>query len=137
MSNGNYVPFSREMPPDTTWYTNKNKTLGFVMFALILDAKYKNGAWNGVSVNRGDVVFGRGKYATKLGMNEKTLAYSLVQLEKLGEIKVETKPGWNGYTKVSILKYNDYVAHIKNKPKNKEENEGDNYDHYFDDAVQF
>lgn len=138
MSNGNFVPYSRASIPDTTWFTNKNKTLSFLMFVLLLDAHYKKGAWYGIPINRGEVVFGCQRYAERLGMNEKTLIYSLKQLEKLGEIKVETKTGFNGYTKVSILKYDNYVPKLEygEKPK-KQEDEGDGVDHYFDDAIQY
>lgn len=110
------------------------------MYTLILEAQYKKGAWHGVSVNRGDVVIGIKKFADRLNMAEKTLAYSLEQLAQLGEIKLETKTGFNGYTKVSILNYDNYVPKLEySKPKKQEQNEdeGGDYDHYFDDAVQY
>jgi len=143
MNNGNFVPYSRESIPETVWYTNRNKNITAVMFALLLDAKYKNGAWKGIKVNRGDIILSCSKYAERLGMSASTMAYTLEQLEKLGEIKVETKPGFYGYTKVSILKYDNYVPKLEyNKPKQKQsgENEGENgkdYSMYEEDAVMW
>ena len=143
MSNGNFVPYSRESIPETTWYTNRNKNITAVMFALLLDAHYKKGAWYGIPLNRGDVLFSSKKYAERLGIPEKTLSYTLKQLEKLGEIKLESKSGFNGYTKVSILKYDNYVPKLEyNKPKQKQsgENEGENgkdYSMYEEDAVMW
>ena len=126
---GNFVAFRRDVIKETTWYTNKNKTLSFLMFALITDAKYRNGAWHGIEVKRGDVVLGISHYANALGMDRSTLAYNLKELEKLGAIKLETKKGFNGYTRVSVLHYDDYVMKPsgKEKPKENEKAEDDGW----------
>lgn len=124
--NKHFTSFLVDEIEETTWYTHKNKNFTALMFVLILHANRKRGAWMGIDIKRGEWVFSQIRLSHDIGMTQSTLSYSLKQLEKMGLIKLETHEGKNGYTKVSILKYDDYVLTEKAE-KSEEEQEYPQY----------
>ena len=101
---------------ETEWYTGCSANVVFLMFHLILSANYESTIWRGIKVKRGELVcsIGNTEHPGRL-MNETRLSFSslkrsLEKLEELGEIKVTSKKGFNGYTLISVLNYDLYVG---------------------------
>ena len=109
--NKHFTPLVAE--DETVWFTHKNKNITALMYALITHANRKRGAWKGISIGRGEWVLSQKGFAEKFNVSISTLRYTLKQLEKMGLIKLETHEGFNGFTKVSILHYDDYVLSEK------------------------
>lgn len=120
---------------ETEWYTGCTANVVFLMFHLILSANYEATTWRGIKVKRGEFVcsIGNTEHPGRL-MNETRLPYSslkraLDKLEEIGEIKVTSKTGFNGYTLISVLNYDLYAGmdkKVANKSDNKAAKKADN-----------
>jgi len=144
MNNLGFIPLKREPILDSEWFNYQYtvnagenetvyKTLTYVMLSLLFKANFKDA----YGLKRGQCVVGSLKSAKEWNMSKTAVNRILTRLEKMGEIKCERKPGIG--TTITLLKYDEYVLKPakKGSKKKNEENEGGEYDHYFDDAVQF
>lgn len=90
------------------WYNDANTFRVFVH--LLLMATHKDGRYRGYEVKRGEVVTGRLKLASTLGLSENEVRRSLDKLKSTGEI---TSRITNRFSIVTICKYDVYQS-IKN-----------------------
>lgn len=128
--------------------TNKSKDASFVLLSrslktcsfkrnpervalwvhLVLDANYtsKVVTFNGALVNRkrGQVVTSRKQLAFDCGLTESCVKAALKAFESEDRIRVETKKGVNGFTIITLLKYDVYQPVFD--PKNDENNDQTN-----------
>ncbi len=95
---------------------------------LVLDANYtsKVVTFNGALVNRkrGQVVTSRKQLAFDCGLTESCVKAALKAFESEDRIRVETKKGVNGFTIITLLKYDVYQPVFD--PKNDENNDQTN-----------
>lgn len=68
------------------WF-KEHETFKLFMF-LLLKANHKEGAWQGVSINRGQILTGRKKLSEATGLSEQSVRTSLKRLKNSGEIEV-------------------------------------------------
>jgi len=108
---------------ETGWFTGCSSNTVFLMFYLLLSANYEAATWRGIKLKRGELIcsIGNAAHPGRL-MNEtrlpySTLARSLEKLEQLGEIKVSSKTGFNGYTLISVVNYDLYTGADKKTDK--------------------
>jgi len=87
------------------WYEEANTFRVFVH--LLLNASYKDGYWQGVAVNRGQVVVGRSKLAADLKISEQQARTCIERLISTNEI---TTKSTNKFTIVTICKYDTYQS---------------------------
>jgi uncharacterized phage protein (TIGR02220 family) len=102
MSTEGWVCFYRKME-EWEWY--KVPHMLHLFFHLIVKANHKDGKWQGIQVNRGQLVTGRKSLSGATGISEQTVRTCLVRLEKTGEI---TQKSTNKYSVITICKYDDY-----------------------------
>lgn len=87
------------------WASDPNMVTLFVH--LLLSASPWDTTWKGVEIKRGQVVFGRKKWAENTGISEQSLKTCLKRLKLTGEI---TSRSTNKYTIITISKYNEYQS---------------------------
>lgn len=118
MIEGN-VYINRQAVSEAEWFGYGNASVAWIMVYLILSANYKDTA----RAKRGEVItslgaFGKpGMIMADLGLSVDVVRNSLKVLEKLGEIKVVSKSGRHGGTRISVVNYDKYTA-VKDKPNN-------------------
>jgi len=85
-----------------------------VFIHLLLAASNRDTKWKGVELKRGQVIFGRSKWAEKTGISEQGLRTCLKRLKDTQEIRTEST---SKYTIVTIVNYNEYQAkEVGNQP---------------------
>jgi hypothetical protein len=72
---------------------------------LLIEASHQNTRWKGQEIRRGQVIFGRLKWAEKTGISEQGLRTCLKKLKLTGEIDIKST---NKYSIVTILNYDEY-----------------------------
>ena len=77
-----------------------------VFLHLLLNANYEDGEYHGVEVKAGQVVFGRKKYSSALGLSERSVRTAIEHLHKTGEIS--TSKTTNKFTVITIEKWGMY-----------------------------
>lgn len=87
------------------WY--KDPITKAVFIDLLITANWKDGAYKGHPIKRGQTVIGRKAMADKLGISEQQVRTALLHLEKSGEI---SRNSTNKFTIVTLCKYNDYQS---------------------------
>lgn len=101
---GGYVQLDRKIMK-WEWYDDANTFRVFVH--LLLTCNHKAAKWHGQNVLRGQVITGRLKLATVLGLTEMQVRTSLNKLKNTGEITIKTT---NQNSLVTICKYNTYQS---------------------------
>lgn len=142
MINSGFLPLMREPIMESEWFNHvrtihagmeqehADKKLTYIMFQLLFKANFKDA----YGLKRGQCVVGRLKASKEWDIAPSTIDYNLKKLEKMGEIKCESKPGVG--TTITLLKYDEYIAKpMKKRTKNttdSEESEDEN-----DGYIQF
>ena len=57
-----------------------------VFLHLLLNANWEDGEFRGTKLHKGEVVFGRKKYAQELGLSEQQVRTAIKHLQQTGEI---------------------------------------------------
>lgn len=76
-----------------------------VWLQLLFDANYEQKNWKGVTIGRGQLVFGRAEYAKKCSISEQQMRTVISRLKSTGEITTQST---NRFTLVTISKYDYY-----------------------------
>jgi hypothetical protein len=74
---------------------------------LIVAASNRDTKWKGEIIKRGQLIFGRKKWATKTGISEQSIRTCLKKLQMTGEINLKST---NGYSIITICNYEKYQA---------------------------
>lgn len=85
------------------WYSDVNTKSLFLH--LLLTANWKKTSWKGITLERGQALFGRKSYAKILGISEQSIRTALDKLKSTSEV---TTKSTNKYTVVSIINYELY-----------------------------
>jgi hypothetical protein len=87
------------------WYGDSNMV--HVFLHLLLTANYSDSRFQGILVKRGQVIIGRVKLASLLGLSEMQIRTCLNKLKSTNEISIKTT---NKFSIVTICKYDDYQS---------------------------
>jgi len=83
---------------------------------LLLAASNRPTNWKGQKLERGQVIFGREKWAAKTGISEQSLRTCIKRLKSTGEITIKST---KRYSIITIENYNEYQAKKEgNQPAN-------------------
>jgi len=74
---------------------------------LLINACWEDRNWKGVSVKRGQVIFGRKEWAEKCGITEQSLRTCIERLKSTNEITIEST---SKYSIVTVVNYEEYQA---------------------------
>lgn len=85
------------------WYNDPNTFRVFVH--LLLNANFEPKRWEGIEIERGQIVVGRKKLAEQLKLSEREIRTAITKLKTTNEIATQTT---NRFTLVTINKYGDY-----------------------------
>lgn len=72
---------------------------------MLCEANYEDAVWCGVSLRRGQCVFGRLTWAKALGISEQSLRTCISKLKSTNEITIEST---NKYSVITIVNYEEY-----------------------------
>jgi len=90
------------------WYTDSNTMRLFIH--CLIKANWKDKDWRGIVIKRGSFVTSQEGISNELDLSRKQIITSLKKLKKTGEIVTK---GYNKFTLVTIVKYDDYQKMIK------------------------
>ena len=126
-----FIGLKSEEFQNAWWNTCKNPEITRVMLNLLISACYKPSCYGGERLKRGQVFtsIGNDKFSGRfmelnVEVPRHTIRYALNQLEKHGEIRIESKPG--RYTIITIVNYDKYLVsanEISGKPKDTKKEE--------------
>jgi len=85
------------------WYDEPNTKAVFLH--LLLTANWQESEWHGETIMPGQVVTGRKKLASELGISERSVRTALSRLQETGEISVKTTNKWSVITVENWSKY--------------------------------
>ena len=85
------------------WFTDGNMLK--VWIYLLGSAQYKKTRFEGIELQRGQVIIGRKKLAEKTGLTEQQVRTCINRLKSTNEITIEST---NKYSIISIVKYGKY-----------------------------
>lgn len=87
MSNGRFIKIWESL---NTWeWADDLEMVGFWV-KLLMEANWQDKQWRGITVKRGQLIFGRCSWAKKLKISEKRVRTFIKRLKETGEIFVET-----------------------------------------------
>ena len=78
-----YIKLHRQI---TKWGWYDDPATKSVFLHLLLNANWQPTEYHGISLEQGDVVFGRKKYAAELGLSEQNVRTAIKHLHETGEI---------------------------------------------------
>lgn len=87
------------------WEWRSKPEMVSLFIHMLTQANYENKKWQGHEVLRGQVIFGRLKWAEILGISEKSLRTCLERLKSTNEIITKST---NKFTLITIVKYEEY-----------------------------
>ena len=105
-----YIKILRKLK-NWEWYKKPNMVHFFIH--LLISANYVKGKFQGVDIDRGQVVTGIKKLNADTGISEQSLRTCIKRLKLTGEI---TTKSTNEFTVITIVKYNDYQQYEKKSP---------------------
>ncbi len=85
------------------WYTDGNTMRLFIH--LLLSANHKKNNWQGISVDRGEVITGRKSLSKETGISERSIRTSLNRLKSTNEVTIKTT---SRFSIISICNYGLY-----------------------------
>ena len=85
------------------WFNDTNTFRLFIY--LLLTANYETKKWQGITINRGQILTGRLKLAKTLNLSEREIRTSLNKLKTTNEITIKTT---NKYSIITVCKYDNY-----------------------------
>lgn len=100
------------------WYSDYKMVHLFIH--LLIKANYKDNTWQGISVNRGQLITSVEKLSENTGLTTSQTRTCLNHLQNTGEIAIKTT---NKYSVVTICKYDTYQS--EKKPFSKQDNNQD------------
>lgn len=100
--NGNYIKICRSLL-NWEWYGNVNVKSVFIH--CLLKANWKDGNFEGKTIERGSFVTSIPKMASEIGLTERQIRTALDHLKVTGELTVKTT---NKYSVITINNYSQY-----------------------------
>ena len=85
------------------WYTDSNTFRLFIH--CLIKANWRQKDWRGITIPRGSFITSQDNLSNELGLTRRQIITSLTKLTKTKEI---IKKGYNKYTLVTVVKYDDY-----------------------------
>lgn len=85
------------------WY--KTPFMVHLFMHLMLSANHQEGTWQGVFIQRGQLITGRKSLSADTGLSEQVVRTCLKRLEKTGEI---TQQSTNKFTIITVCNYDKY-----------------------------
>lgn len=85
------------------WYTDSKMVHLFLH--LLLSANHKPNQWQGINVERGQLITGRIKLSVATGISEQSIRTCLLKLEKTKELTIKTT---NRNSIITLLNYDSY-----------------------------
>lgn len=109
---------------DWEWYNHSEMVHLFIH--LIVKATPTEKIWQGVSLQRGQVIVGRQKLSAETGISEMTIRTCLNRLKQSGEIEIKSS---NRFSIITICNYESYQQEVKqtNQPTNQQVNQPTNH----------
>lgn len=100
--NGGYIKIHRQML-EWEWWSDANTTR--LWLYLLLAANYEDKRWQGMVIERGQLVTSREHLSEATGLSVQQVRTCLERLKSTSEITIKTT---NKYTLITICKYADY-----------------------------
>lgn len=72
---------------------------------ILVEANYEDSIWRGITLHRGQCVFGRLTWSKELGISEQTIRTCMERLKSTNEITIEST---NKYSIITIVNYEEY-----------------------------
>jgi len=89
----------------TGWEWYKNSEMVHLFIHLLLKANFTDGRFQGIEVNRGQLITGINSLSECLGISKQTVRTCLDRLKSTSEITIKST---NKFSLITIVKYNDY-----------------------------
>lgn len=102
MKNNGWIKLHRKIQ-EWEWYSNP--VIRSVFIDLLLSANHEPNNWQGITINKGQVITGRKSLAERLGFSEMQIRSALAKLKSTNEITIKTT---NRYSVITINKYKTY-----------------------------
>lgn len=102
-----YIKILRKLK-NWEWYKKPNMVHLFIH--LLISANFIKGKFQGVDVERGQVITGIKKLSSDTGISEQSLRTCLKRLKLTGEITIKST---SEFSLITIVKYNDYQQYEK------------------------
>lgn len=115
-NNGNYIKLFRKFQK---WGWYNDPATKSVFLHLLLKANWQDGEYHGHKVGKGEVVFGRKKFAKDLGLSEQQVRTAIKHLHESGEIS--TTKTTNRFTIIKVEKWALYQGN--NEASNQQTNQ--------------
>ena len=88
---------------DWEWYTDSKMV--HLLFHLVAKANHKDGKWQGIEVNRGQLITGRDVLKSQTGISTQSIRTCLDRLKSTNEITIKST---NKYSVITIVNYDSY-----------------------------
>lgn len=100
----------------TTWEWYKDTNTFRVFMHILLTANYEPKKYKGVTIGRGQCVFGRRAWAEKLGLTERQIRTSIAHLKATNEITITST---NRFSVITVVKWDFWQIENGNRPTNR------------------
>lgn len=87
------------------WYSKPNMVA--VWIELLLTANFKDNYYDGKLIKKGQIIFGRKKFADRIGLSEQQIRTCINRLKSTNEITIETT---NKYSVITIVNWAYYQS---------------------------
>ena len=101
-----------------SWEWHDNPSTGWLFVNLLLLANIAPANWQGITLERGQVVTGRKALAAQTGLSERQVRTALDHLEKTGELTIKTTSKYSLITIVNYGKFQDFSEFPTSKATN-------------------
>ena len=101
-----------------SWEWHDNPSTGWLFVNLLLLANIVPANWQGITLERGQVVTGRKALAAQTGLSERQVRTALDHLEKTGELTIKTTSKYSLITIVNYGKFQDFSEFPTSKATN-------------------
>lgn len=104
---------------DWEWYGDMNTFR--VFFHCLISANYESKTWRGITIKRGQFVCSVEKIGIEIGVSRQPVRRALKNLEKTGEIEINST---NKGTVITVCKYEDYNSSVNEaQPSNNQQSD--------------
>lgn len=87
------------------WEWFRNSEMVHLFIYMLLKANTKDSRWQGINVQRGQLITGRQKLSQNTGISERSIRTCLERLKSTNEIAIKTT---NQYSIITIINYDSY-----------------------------
>ena len=101
-----------------SWEWHDNPSTGWLFVNLLLLANIAPANWQGITLERGQVVTGRKALAIQTGLSERQVRTALDHLEKTGELTIKTTSKYSLITIANYGKFQDFSEFPTSKATN-------------------